>query len=465
MSSDVTYQVVISFNQRLEGLNLELVNGLFETVFSGASETINISLSPGVYQLKARFIDYYQEYVLFVDSIKTIRLDLDYPSVAPILSFKTTHEYLSDTAHQYSQSATTTNNGGKPDFFFFGAKYDKDQSVEGTPNIYLQRYSILDKNGEPIFPFNADNTKCDNQFGWFSFSNCFGEGMYFLKWEKDSEARIFPFYIYKNYQTQFFIRYGASPDFENAFFFYSDRMEFNRDAEEYLVLDKIMFAYKDYSNYKSITEKDRAIIRQHPFLVALVQILQKVLNTTDDFAACNSLPLPDIRLVNSSHSSMYIDIEDELPVLSALMSKFAAGKKLDKIDFMPASLIDRTVDHVRFDLFWNNFSKIDEPKDWVEKYSRFVKKSRLLSINSGDNSFMKAGKKLLNIVGSASASTIQGRLDSLLGKADTQNVENKINDAINSIGNISEISNKLNVPPTTVLRNYQAYKDIYDKLK
>ncbi len=55
--------------------------------------------------------------------------------------------------------------------------------------------------------------------------------------------RIFPFYIYDQYQTQFFIRYHNKADMENCFFFYSNKQSFSRDAEKNnVVLDKIMYA-------------------------------------------------------------------------------------------------------------------------------------------------------------------------------------------------------------------------------
>ena len=56
-------------------------------------------------------------------------------------------------------------------------------------------------------------------------------------------------------------------------------------------------------------------------------------------------------------------------------------------------------------------------------------------------------------------------IDTVIGKIQIENYESKINDTINSIGDVSEIADKLNLPPTKVLRNYETYKGIYDKLK
>ncbi|HAQ20776.1 MAG TPA: hypothetical protein DCR40_16320 [Prolixibacteraceae bacterium] len=464
MNSENKFLISISFNQRIEGMHLTIVDATFETIYNGDSEHLNLELFQGIYQLKANFIDYYQEYLLLVDSDKNFTFDFNYPSVAPILSFITTHEYFSGNSEYYSHKSTIEGVTDKPNFLVFGAKYDKDLFKEVLPENCLTEYYILDMNNELLFQLNSQNSKFDNDFGWFAFSNKFENGLYFLKWTNNASNRIFPFYIYNDYQTQFFIRYSQNPDFDNSFFFYSSRMEFRQDAEEYLVLDKVLYAYKDYKNYELLTEKDRSIIQQHPYLVTLVLILQLTLKIKEpDYLNDEKLLLPDLNLVTQSKDDLNTD--DLLPVISSIMSMYAVRQKNDTLTFKLASLIDRTIDHLNFDIFWNNFSKVDDTAELNDIYTQFLQKSKPYSININDNQIIKLSKVVANMFGKAGKETIRERLNSLMGNLQSEDFEAKINDAIDSIGDISQIANKLNLPPTKVLRNYKTYKDIYNKLK
>jgi hypothetical protein len=467
MNFDTKYKVTITFNQILEGLQLTLVDGNFNTIFNEISERLEIELTQGAYQLKATFIDYYQEYLVLIDTSGDFIFDFNYPSVAPILKFKTTHEYFHGNSEYYSKLSTldsTTN----PNFLFFGAKYYK----EFFPNIIMENclaeYSIYDKENKLLFEFNKLTCKYSNEYAWFAFSNKLIEEMYFLKWSKDSNTRIFPFYIFENYQTQFFIRYNELPDFENCFFYYTNKMGFKYDAEEYLVLDKILFAFKDYKNYKLLTKKDRFIIQHQPYLVSLIHILQQSLAIKNlDFASCGHLQLPDLHLLSNLKDKSNFD--EMMPVISSVMTKYAVNKKSDGLRFKPASIIDRTIDHIKYDLYWNNFSKIDELAEWNDIYSQLIQKSKFYPISNSDNHVIKMGKTLGNLYRNyyckIGQTTIQERMNSLLGNVESEDLQTKIDNTINSIGDVSQIADKLNIPVTKVLRNYAIFKNIFNKIK
>lgn len=79
-----------------------------------------------------------------------------------------------------------------------------------------------------------------------------------------------------------------------------------------------------------------------------------------------------------------------------------------------------------------------------------------------DNPFFKAGKYFGNLFGTAGENTQVVRMNSLLGDTQMENLENKIKDTINSIGDVSQLAGKLNVHQTMILRNYTTYKNIYD---
>ena len=463
LSSENKYPVTISFKQKIEGILLTLVDGTLETIYSEITEQISLELPEGIYKLIASFIDYTQEYPLIIDESLDISLDFDYPSVAPILSFVTTHEYFHGNSEHYSKFTTEKEAKRNPSFLFFAAKYDKDKFQNVIMEKLLSNYSVMDSNNETLYQFDSKNAEFSNDSGWLAFSNKLKNGQYFLKWNIEPECRIFPFYIFDNYQTQFFIRYSSIPDFENCFFFYTKKMCFSVDAEEYLVLDKILFVFKDYSNYKLLTENDKSIIKQHPYLVTLIHILQSELSKKLDFENYEQLFLPDIILVSNKQNE--IENDEMLPVISTVMNKYSNTKKDKELSFRPASLVDRTIDNIRLDIFWNNFSKIDNTIDWLELYSKFVKKSDFFPVHNNDSQIIKLSKFVANKFVKANKDTIEDRLNSLVGKIQVKNFESKISDTINSIGDVSKIADKLNLPPTMVLRNYDTYKGIYDKLK
>lgn len=462
MNSKNKYQINISFNQKLEGLQLTVIDGMFTIVFEGNSECLQLELDPGVYQLKAVLIDYYQEYLLLVDSNKSFRFDFNYPAVAPILSFRTTHEYFSQNAELYSQMSTVVSSEDHPDFLLFAAKYDKDMFPDIIMENLLPHYSIIKNNNEILYQFGPENAKYNSDYGWLAFSGRLPEGQYLLKWTDGNDSRIFPFCIFDGFQTQFFIRYSSLPDFENCFFFYTKKRCFNADAEEYLVLDKILFTYRDYSNFKLLTEKDHSIIRQHPYLMTLIHILQLELSEKLDYENCQLLLLPDLILL--SDKLQHNGNDEQLPVISSIMNKYSNNTIDKKMPFKPGSLIDRAIDHVKYDLFWNNFSKIDNVQEWIESYTKMISESDKIPISTKDNQIIKLGKKLINSFSPPTEIVIENRLNSLIGEIHLENLETNVANTINSIGNVSEVAAKLNLPATQVLRNYDTYKDIYDKL-
>jgi hypothetical protein len=478
LNSENKYQVSISLNQRIGGIHLTLIDGTFEIIYTGQTDQLNLDLFQGIYKLKASLIDFNQEYILVVDEDKDFRFDFDYPSVAPILEFKTTHEYFHGNAAHYSTESTNREVIARPNFLFFAAKYDKELYPEVFIKNHITDYSIIDKNNKPIIQFDKENSEYSNEYGWVAFSTKIESGLYFLQWNDQEISRNFPFYIFDNYQTQFFIRYTRSADFDNCFFFYTDKMCFRQDAAEYLILEKIQYAYKDYKNYELLTEEDKLIIRQHPYLVTLIRILhqslisnnhkfddgeQMLISNCHEFDDWEHLPLPDLQFLSSSPTEENDD--DHLPIISAVMTHFTYSPQKKGMTIKPASLIDRTIDHINFDLFWNNYSKIDNAVDWLDLYTKFVSKSDLFIIRKNDSEITKLGKKFANTMSKAGKDTIQERLDSLMGKEPSTNSERKIKDAIKSIRDVSQIAVKLNLPPTKVLRNYDTYKMIYDKLK
>lgn len=459
-TSEPSYNVIISFLYMPERVQLFITNGLFEVVYNEIANTVTINIPKGLYTIKATYIDYCQEYMMVVEQDSNFTYEFHYPSVAPALPFKTTHEYFSGPAEYYSQIATNTkqyNVKNEINFLLFGAKYDKDSYPGMIAAVTVRDYYITAGGGNEDesfrIDFSSDNSQSNNEFGWFAHSCCLNEGLYFLNYDDGEKKRLFPFYIFEDFQTQFFIRYSTRADLDNAFFYYSQEA-FNRNDPKYLVLDKIIHIYMDYKNYELLTSEDKNIIKKEPYLTTLLKILFILLEKPDEFDESSSLLLPDIILLTHSEK----ESTDLLPILSVVMSKFAIYNGV--FSFKPGSLMDRTVDNLYFDLFWNNFSQIENPENWKNSYTSLIEESKNYVTAKADGMLLKMSKYIRNNYTKAGREKDQ-KLGTLLGTSDT--LQN-FNNTIKSIGNIGVIAETLNVPPTKIMRNYETYNKIYEDI-
>lgn len=467
--SDPKYTIRISFTQSLDGLQLVLVDGSLNKMVEQETQHLELSLAKGIYQLKASFIDYFEEYFLTVDKEDHFVLDYHYPMTSPSMDFATTHEYFSVPAEIWSRQCTSGDPNKIPNFFFFAAAYDKDAVYkEEIITDLLKNFSIFDPKEKLNIRFNDNNSFVDPEAAVVVFSARLKKGLYFLKYRKKGERRIFPFYIYTDYQTQFLLRYKQAPDFCNSFFYYDDKFGFIRDNNQYLLLDKIQYAYKDYHNYKLLTPSDRSAIKNHPYLVALVQILHLVTGNEQDspeFTNAPILELPDIAMLKALADSEKQINSEELPIISAIMAKcmITVGKKME---FRPGSIMDRVVDSLSFDIFWNNFSEVEDLSRMADLYKDLLQKSKYYSINLKDNAIAKVKKLIVNSVRTTPETFKEERLNILLGNnlTDTPEDSTRFTDAINSVGNVSVLASKFNLPPTTILRNYEKYDAMYKKM-
>jgi len=465
-SSDQEFTINISFRPEIKGMHLTLINGNLEVIRDENADQLAVRLFKGVYLLKIKYLYYYQEHFITADEDKTIVLDINYPATAPILSFHTTHEWFSNPAEKYSEEPTWKGGDGNPDFLFFAARYDKDVQTASNPESWRSSYSIFNDANTVRLKFCDENARYDNNEGWMCFSGQFSPGLYFLRYDADKASRIFPFYIYDDFQTQFFLRYDQSPDFKNCIFFYTKKMQFRRSFEEYLVLDKILFAYSNYSKYELINADDFLIIAEHPYLVSLVRILQLTLGVEKpDFENCGLLELPDLQFVKNTEDNL-LHLSNTLPVLSFVMNKYLHKGDSSDLLFEPASLLDRTVDFSLLDIFWSSFSEIGEVSNWKNIYSPLLENAPFFPIQSQNGLIVKLGKTLLNTVFKNKQPEITEKINFLLGeKLFSEKSITEINTIINKVNGLSEMSREFGLPPTTILREYKRYKDIYDKLK
>lgn len=465
----------IRFNQNIDGLHLQLLDGNFNTVYEGVTNQLSVSVAKGVYLLKINFLDYYQEEFIFVDDNKKVELDIKYPATAPVLGFITTHEYFSYPAADTSRQCTVDSSETMPpNFCFFAARYDMHIGTTAAEE-WLQHYSVYNEDGTVFYQLDILNSCYDNHFGSVGFSARLNPGVYFLHYKNGDESNIFPMYVFDGYQSQFFVRYRDAPDFLNSIVFYTQRMMFDIAFEEYLVLDKIQFAYKDISNYALFTERDKAIIAQHPYLVALMNTLKYSLRGNEvamqiDFDHCPALPIPDL-LIAQTGREMLFDLSEELPLLSFTMNMYTHVSNREALLFKPGSLVDRVIDYAQYNLFWNNFSNIGKLEEWKPVYSEVLKNASFFSEEKSDSPEMRMCKQLVNSLPNKhqapeAASAVDVGLNYLMGeKVVDKESADKINEIIGQVSDVISMSKELGVPLTSVLRDFKSYRELYNDLK
>ena len=470
MNSSDQYILAVSFNQKVPGVRLQLTDGNLNLVHEQEDVPMELNVPKGLYQLKISYLDFFQEKFFSVAGDTHLKLDFDYPFTVPSLDYKTTHEYYSGDAEHYSVVSTSGDKEKKPNFFFFAASYSKDHVPEMAPEFWLKSYSLYTLDKKVMIELSHECIY-DNEVGKACFSTMLDPGLYFLHYKDSESPRIFPLYVKENYQTQFFIRYADRPDFSNCRIFFATDGGFRSTDNKYLLLEKLIYAYQDFRNFSRISESEIAEMKQQPYLVALVEILFASIPSTvarqyseqeleSPVQGCEKLDLPDLVYCSRDVARTYIHSAFP-PILSYIFTRYAHQQYNGGLLFEPASVLDRIVDHLNFDIFWTNFSAIDEPVEWKEDYNTLLRTSKL----SG-NPLVRTFERARDALSRAKQSQVDENLGYLVGESSLDEaMVGSFTNAISKIKDLPEMSREFGLPPTTILRNYKKYTAYYLQVK
>lgn len=471
MNTSEKFRLRVSFNHQVNGIRFQLVDGELNTIYDEVGMKLDRYVAQGIYHLKISYIDYFQEKFFSVSDNTELKLDFDYPFTVPALDFKTTHEYYSLDAERFSLKATCGRMEHRPNFFFFAALYDPEKKSPVPVSKWLDCYTLFNTNKSVNVKLNYNNTICDNKWGKVCFSAFLQPGLYFLSYNDTSIQRIFPIYIYDKYQTQFFIRYSDMPDFVNSRIFYSDAGCFRQSAIEYLLLEKIIFSFSDFKNFQSINAGELENIKKSPYLVTLVNLLFQILpphiaqqykpySHKSPVEDCKSLELPDLIYCKNDQLDVYPN-SDKPPLLSMILSRYTHRHDNGQLLFKPASTLDRIVDNLHYDLFWTNFSKIEEPETWAKTYRPLLR-----TIHESPNAIVRTVCKAKDAVLDLWNPPFDDTLKYLVGKAVLAEGQTEaVTEMVNKIKDVSVMTKEFGLPPTTILRNYRKYTKYYFQIK
>ncbi|KAA2239869.1 hypothetical protein F0L74_27165 [Chitinophaga agrisoli] len=373
--SEQLLTVSIRLNQPIDGVTFSLTDFKLREIVTGVTgNRLDLQVVQGIYLLKMHFNNYRQETHLLIEKDGPIYIDFNYYCAPPVSGFRSSHAHYSAVAEQYSATSTyiTPDTATHlPNFFLFIAPYDLPVNKESGPlTDYMGVYSFYNLDRSVMFGITEEGRYYSDEQSAFCFSGSFKEGLYFLEYTKDGEARIFPIYIYKDYQTQFFIRYNKLPDFFNSRLYFTKQWGIQRNEKAYLILEKILLAYADYANYPLLTTAELVIAGEQPYLTALLQILHEVLDKEAPFKDQDVLEIPDLYFVSGMRGRY--PFTDMPPVTSFVMNNYfrqaaiGSSDELYKTKFLiiPGSIIDRVNDTVNYDIFWNSFSEMENLIDW-----------------------------------------------------------------------------------------------------
>ncbi len=493
MNSDKMFRIQINIRQKIKGTRLKIVNSVFEDVIDQETGTLDLTLPKGLYLLKITVIDYFKEELLIIDSNKTCEFDIEYACAPPVQPFKSTHEYYCEPAEKYSrQSTLTSSHSNNPNFFLFLAKLEGDFSNEAEESNF-GNYKLYRPDEDGII-ISEQNSFIDGKAGCLCFSSAFSPGLYFLEYSRGETKRIFPAYIFEGYQTQYFIRYQKSkdltlhPDFKNCRIFFSESFSFDRMREEYFILEKILLAYTNYVNYQLIDQDEMNIIRRTPYLTTLINMLYIALGKKERING-PQLELPDLKYISESSD---FNLSDQPPVMSFVMHKYILNSAItddDDDDFnpfsaiaelvitddsrikkivqsiQPASVVDRIMDNVCYDIFWTSFSEVSEPAKWQAAYEKVLTKIRKYPV-AKQNIWIRAAKYMYEIFRPKMKSRELSRelAKDLVQKPAAASPAPQA-PIFTDLKKVKEMSQKFQLPPTMILRNYEEYNKVLKTIK
>jgi hypothetical protein len=225
--------------------DLTLIGSSFNRITSSTSGKLVATVPAGMYQVYLEAPGYYQEEYIRVTQDSSFVLDVKKISTFPIAPFISTHARQQESAREYSLRQTTGNQANaRPNFFFFFATYE--EAGDGI-QLPFHKFTLHNDHIEPI-RFEGQKTYHNPQNGVAVFSTSLPPGLYFLSYPEFKKDRIIPVYIFKDRQTQFFIRCSTkskivTPDFHNCRIFYSDTIEFDPASPAYYTMERLLTAF------------------------------------------------------------------------------------------------------------------------------------------------------------------------------------------------------------------------------
>ncbi|MDR6967074.1 hypothetical protein J2X31_001074 [Flavobacterium arsenatis] len=227
----------LSFNYNITGalkdfVKLRLFDGKGNNIASGY-QNLNIRLTKGLYQVQVQTNEKIENKFLRVenDFNESWEYKGSYSSI-PDTSFKSSHEYYSETSKFWSQNTTVRNGlhieGNDPGdnynavnrslFIFF--RYPDRETRDSQKNVAASmgwRFTLADSNRKPIFRLKGDDIREDTIQGWMAFNAKLPAGIYYLIYNGNGKRkREIPLYIFGTWQTQLFITFKQTPIFQTT---------------------------------------------------------------------------------------------------------------------------------------------------------------------------------------------------------------------------------------------------------
>ncbi|MCP4155893.1 MAG: hypothetical protein GY757_49670, partial [bacterium] len=181
-----------------------------DRVQASAYNRTSTQLPRGLYTVRAEMDGHMEEKVVRHAGDSNIQIDTPGRFSSALLSgFRTSHEYYTDPAVNWSKTNTAKSvapdkydNGG----IFIFLRYATGDIFKKlfTGNSIGALFSLEDHRGNRVCTFTPGFIKEDLESGWLAFSTDVEPGLYFIRYS-GSVPRMIPLYIYQGWQTQVFL--------------------------------------------------------------------------------------------------------------------------------------------------------------------------------------------------------------------------------------------------------------------
>lgn len=477
-------------------------------------------LSQGIYTVRLEMNGEIKDTMTFIDADKEFHVsDRDYDGfntkyISPPSQFSSaslgetynsSHEYYTNPSIDLSRKETlnmqrgsNVSNSSLFIFLRFPSIEIYNQLKDSYDKPFYVGFELVDKFGDLILNFEAkDGLIIDEIFGSAALNVTLDPGVYFLIY-KGREARQIPIYVFKNWNTQFFMTLGSEPLFGTIRLFVSKERSFayQEKAHKYvdILLDKIQ--NQDFTIDGGLLQEVANGTFDSPILeliccyiyfqkkdnksdVALIIILQNLKNSifrespdSADLLALNILAskyLPDYSFEKAPANAT--------PMFRIGFETILNASVDDKNLIPQNSINDFISENLYFDSPYNTFKLVPFPKRITFKNT--IQVTDIFKSHVGPATIKSFEQAMVSSVNLGSAGQIDifsfeinkiypgGLFKFIDRKSKSQDDGSWIENAIAEIVkteqdiSISDIANNLNVSPNTVLRIFSNWEEDY----
>lgn len=227
-------------------------------------EQLKFKLQPGLYTLRTEMNGEVKDEVFWFDKKQTIQVrnattnahfktkniqpPKQYSSALLTQDYAFSPDYYTEAAVGWSAEDTvdikTPRNKKRDSSLFLFMRFSSNEHFEKYKKIdskkFWSNYELLNEKGSSIFSFESGNgLEIDNEKGCFALNVELPSGVYYLHCKGGDERQI-PIYLFKSWNTQFFMILGEDFNYGTIRIFLSKARTFNPQEKTHQYIDLLL---------------------------------------------------------------------------------------------------------------------------------------------------------------------------------------------------------------------------------